>query len=280
MSREENIEVFEDTERLCKENKAIKDALKHSINGQKLILETDEMEKPDLSVFESGARVRVSKKRTFEAASAYGSEKVAVLNFASATNPGGGVTRGAGAQEECLCRCSGMYFCLDRDELWDKFYTPHREAHFPAYNDDIVYTPDLLVFKSDTETPRLMREQDWYRVNVITCAAPNVRALTDKVNKGEIKDIKIITPGRLQEIHEKRLRRILDIAVMNGNETIVLGAYGCGAFGNDPEMVVRAAVAVLPDYLHAFKEIEYAVYCPPKDDTNYRVFDRVLKKLV
>ncbi len=47
--------------------------------------------------------------------------------------------------------------------------------------------------------------------------------------------------------------------------------------GNSPETVARTAVNVLPDYLYEFKNIEYAVYCPPRDDMNYRVFDRVLK---
>jgi len=277
MSRDENIEVFEDTKRMCKQNIKIKESLSKSIKGQKIVLETDEIKGMELKRFDDAAKIKVSKKRTFEAAAGYASEKVAVLNFASATNPGGGVVRGAGAQEECLCRCSGLYFCLDRNEVWDEFYTPHREAHYPAYNDDIVYTPDVLVFKYDTSSPSIMPEREWYNVNVITCASPNVRALTDKIRSGEIKDRKIITPGRLQEMHEKRLRRILDVAVENGNTTIILGAFGCGAFGNSPETVARAAVNVLPDYLYAFKNIEYAVYCPPRDDMNYRVFDRVLK---
>ena len=58
-------------------------------------------------------RIVVSQKRTFDAASEYKGMKTAVHNFASATNPGGGVVRGANAQEECLCRCSGLYFNLN-----------------------------------------------------------------------------------------------------------------------------------------------------------------------
>lgn len=76
--------------------------------------------------------------------------KTAVHNFASATNPGGGVTRGSSAQEECLCRCSGLYFSLNTKPMWDGFYNPHRNTHNPIHNDDIIYTPGVVVFKKDT----------------------------------------------------------------------------------------------------------------------------------
>ncbi|MCR4584452.1 MAG: TIGR02452 family protein [Lachnospiraceae bacterium] len=89
---------------------------------------------------------------------------VAVHNFASASNPGGGVANGASAQEECLCRCSGLYFNLNTPVMWDGFYQPHRDAHDPIHNDDIIYTPNVTVFKSDTAMPKLMAEPDWYDV--------------------------------------------------------------------------------------------------------------------
>ena len=69
------------------------------------------------------------------------------------------------------------------------------------------------------------------------------------------------------EIHKKRLTRILDVAALNGNEVVILGAFGCGAFQNKPEVVARAAKEAMADYLHAFKTIEFAVYCPPIDRT-------------
>ncbi len=88
-------------------------------------------------------------KKSYEAAAAYKGQKVCVHNFASASNPGGGVERGASAQEECLCRCSGLYFCLTAQEMWDGFYKPHRNAGDPIHNDDIIYTPNVTVFKTD-----------------------------------------------------------------------------------------------------------------------------------
>ena len=78
------------------------------------------------------------------------------------------------------------------------------------------------------------------------------------------------------EIHKKRLTRILDVAALNGAEVVILGAFGCGAYQNRPEVVARAAKEVLPVYLHAFKIIEFAVYCPPQNDINFKVFKRTL----
>jgi uncharacterized protein (TIGR02452 family) len=192
-----------------------------------------------------------------------------VLNFASALNPGGGVVKGANAQEECLCRCSDLYFCLNADENWNKFYVPHRHARNPLYNDDIIYTPNVTVFKSDTVNPELMPENEWYNVDVITCAAPNLCAWDDMETVN-------VTDKELQELHEKRLRRILDVAVVNGVETIILGAFGCGAFSNDPNVVAKAFQNVLKSYLHDFKNIEFAVYCGTHGDRNFKVFSSVI----
>ena len=85
-----------------------------------------------------------------------------------------------------------------------------------------------------------------------------------------------ITDRELFAIHEKRLRRILDVALSHKATSIVLGAFGCGAFQNKPEIVALAAKSVVKDYLYSFKNIEFAVYCSSNDDTNYRTFTRIL----
>lgn len=276
MGRVENVEIFKDTERLCKTNARLAESVKKSTEGQKLILEGDSLPEHTLMIYEETAKVTVSKKRTYEAASAYKGGRVAVHNFASASNPGGGVVRGSGAQEECLCRCSGLYFNLNVQSMWDGFYTPHRNAHDPIHNDDIIYTPDVVVFKSDTASPRLLPEKDWYAVDVITCAAPNLRPNpSNPMNPSDGKTVRV-SDKELLMLHEKRLKRILDVAVAEGVDTIILGAFGCGAFMNNPEVVALASKNVLQDYLHAFKNIEYAVYCRPDDDKNFRIFERVL----
>ena len=107
-------------------------------------------------------------------------------------------------------------------------------------------------------------ESDWYDVDVITCAAPNLRF-------GDV----VISNDALKQLHKKRLRRILDIAISNGVENIVLGAFGCGAFKNDPKIVSDAAAETLEDYLFAFKTIEFAVFCRPGFERNYREFCRL-----
>lgn len=122
-----------------------------------------------------------------------------------------------------------------------------------------------------------MEEKDWYKVNVVTCAAPNLRPSPgNAMNPGEgTKSVKI-TDKALFELHKKRLERILDIALAGENDVVILGAFGCGAFQNNPEIVALAAKEVVKEYRKYFDAIEFAVYCSPRDDSNYRIFKRVL----
>ena len=278
MGRDENVTVFKDTERLCKTNPKLSESVKKATASQKLILEGDTLADQKKDIYEDPAKVVVSKKRTYEAAAGYKGQHVAVHNFASASNPGGGVVNGASAQEECLCRCSGLYFNLNTRAMWDGFYQPHRDAHDPIHNDDIIYTPGVTVFKTDTAVPELMPESDWYDVDVITCAAPNLRNQpSNKYNTGDGNKQTVMKDKDLLALHEKRLRRILEVALSEGCDTIILGAFGCGTFQNNPEVVAQANRNVIKDYLHAFKNIEFAVYCSPRDDRNFKIFERVLK---
>ena len=269
MGRDENIKVFNDTESLSK-TKYAKD-VEASIEGQVIIKETDDIGNVPKDKYEEKAKVNVSRKRTCEAAKAYvaDGEKAAILNFASAVNPGGGVVKGATAQEESICRISTAYQCLVTESNKREFYNPHRALQDRIYNDDIIYTPDVVVFKSDTSNPVKLPDNEVYKVNMITCAAPN---LNSRNMRNDTKYIRKVTDKELLAIHVKRLRRILDVAIENGNECIILGAFGCGAFMNKANIVAYAAKNVIKEYMHAFKNIEFAIYCSPQDDTNYKTF--------
>ncbi|MBQ0052208.1 MAG: TIGR02452 family protein [Treponema sp.] len=275
MSREENIEIFNDTEKLCRTNPVLIKAWKESSARQKLILEAETIDcKKDR--FETPAVIKVSKKRTFEAAMDYNGRKVAVLNFASASNPGGGVVNGSSAQEECLCRCSTLYYNLTEDFLWEKFYRPHRRERNPIHNDDLIYTPDVVVFKSDTVFPQLLPETSWKNVNVITCAAPNLReGSSSSFIFGGVDKAVSVSDEELEAIHIKRGRKILEAAAADENDVVVLGAFGCGAFMNKPEVVAKAYGKLMEEFGKAFETIEFAVYCSPRDESNFRIFEEV-----
>ena len=280
MSRFENVAVFKDTEEACKGNPRLMESIKKSCSGQLFVREKDTL--PDGSKaarFDTDARIIVSKKRTFEAARGYvgKGDRVCVLNFASSSNPGGGVVNGAGAQEECLCRVSTLYFTLDTDENWKRFYSPHRKARNPLHNDDILYTKDVTVFKSDTMSPERLPEDEWYDVDVLTCAAPNLREKpSNGYNSGDGDERLILDDAELRKLHGRRDARVFDVAVQNGADVLILGAFGCGAFRNNPAVVADVMLSLARKYARAFKVIEFAVYCPPHDDSNYREFAKRL----
>ena len=185
--------------------------------------------------------------------------------------------KGSSAQEESLCRCSTLYPSLTERTIWEEFYAPHRRQRAPLHNDDCIYTPGVVVFKSDLGRPRLLPEAEWYTVNVLTCAAPNLRERpSNGMNSGDGDVAVRIGREDLQRLHEKRMRRVLEIASATGNAVVILGAFGCGAFRNPPEVVAQAMKTVVGEYRDRFETIEFAVYCPPRDDTNYRVFRRIL----
>lgn len=280
MGRQDNVEIFEDTQRLYKSNEQLISAIKHSSAEQQCFLcENRYWYGPEHRMYQKPARIIVSQKRTLESAApyAYAGKKVCVLNFASATNPGGGVVKGSSAQEEAICRCSTLYPNLNEPRMRCQFYASHRRANDPLHNDDCIYTPGVVVFKLDTDYPQLLPEEKWYSVNVLTCAAPNLRERpSNGMNSGDGDDAVHISREELQALHEKRMRKVLEIAWAKGNEVVILGAFGCGAFRNPPSVVAQAMKTVVQEYRMKFETIEFAVYCSTQYDTNYRIFQEVL----
>lgn len=279
LTKEERMKVFEDTENAVKNIEKLREAVKYSTKKQKLILERDDL----CSFYPEGylwseqldesANIIVSTKRSFEAAKAYKGKRICVLNFASASNPGGGVKNGSRAQEECLCRTSTLYFSLNTKEMWDGFYGPHRAARNPIHNDDIIYTPDVVVFKTDTDNPIRCDEKEWFYTDIITCAAPNLRNMpSNSYNPGDGEISVRPTDGELYEIQFRRFKRILDVALGERVDVLILGAFGCGAFENNPKVVARAAKDAIEPYKHSFETIEFAIYCTPDRKENYEIF--------
>lgn len=264
--KERNIKIFKDTQNQISKSKILSESVNKSISEQKYYIGDYTV---GATLQTRAGKVVVSKSSSFDAARKY--NNVCVLNFASATNPGGGVTKGSNAQEECLCRCSTLYECLNYNESWNKFYTPHRNGLSVLHNDDIIYTPNVYIIKSDAYTNLYQPKV----VNVITCAAPNLRETPANAYNHEAGEGVKISNERMFELHKQRASKIMCVAAENGNTNLILGAFGCGAFRNDPKIVAEAYKAALMDYGYMFDTIEFAVFCG-KDDTNYNVFKSVL----
>lgn len=272
--REKNAKIFFDTELRYTTDQQLIRSVNHSIKNQLFLSESITINIPAGNKSKR-ASVIVSERRSLEAAEKYvkAGKKVCVLNFASAKTPGGGVVNGASAQEECICRCSTLYPCLNTEAMWNLFYKPHRDNGNALHNNDCIYTPDVCVFKSDTDFPELIFETSWWKVNVLTCAAPKIREKHgETVVFGDGNHPEKITLHEFEQLLAVRIRRFFEIAALKGNEVLVLGAFGCGAFKNPPEIVAKIFYAVTQEYICYFDNIEYAVFHTENEIENYKAF--------
>ena len=177
-----------------------------------------------------------------------GFARVGVLNFASARHPGGGFERGSQAQEESLARSSSLHASLTTAAA-APYYRHHREQASAAYSDRVIVSPDCPVFRDDDGA---LRDRP-FLATFLTCAAPNARAMADSEPEGL---------GRLPALLERRIEAVLAVALDAKCDALVLGAWGCGVFGNDPAMVAGAFAAHLGDagaFRGAFRRIDFAV---------------------
>ncbi len=273
--RSRNIEIFKDTIKTIDESSLLNKSVEESISLQKFYPEGIDIAVP-MGPMRNGETV-LSKKRSLQAAATYAKEgkKVCVLNFASATTPGGGVVKGSSAQEESLCRISTLYPCLMQDIMWELFYEPHRAAGNNLYNDDCIYTPGVTVFKSDILYPEMMEEKSWYNVDILTVAAPNLRNYSNINFSGNMFANNSISNDELYNIQYNRICRIFQTAILNQAEVLILGAFGCGAFCNDPNVVARAFYDAQEEYGIFFDTIEYAIFCTDAECVNYEAFETV-----
>ncbi|MCP9985569.1 TIGR02452 family protein [Streptomyces sudanensis] len=178
-------------------------------------------------------RVEVTGESSTEAArrlaGAAPGDPVAVLSFASARNPGGGYLNGARAQEEDLCRASALYATLLRVP---EYYDHHRADRDPFHTDRVVHSPGVPVFRDDRG--RLLDRP--YTVGFLTSPAPDagvVRARTPE------------RAARIPAALASRAERVLETAAAHGYRHLVLGAWGCGVFRDDPAEVADAFRALL-----------------------------------
>ncbi len=168
------------------------------------------------------------------------------LNFASAKNPGGGFLGGAEAQEENLAKSSGLYPCIVQKS---DMYEANRAHKSCIYLDDMIYSPKVPVFRDDDYG--LLDEP--YFASMVTAPA---------VNRGAVARNEPERLGELEAAMLARIEMLLALAVHHGHTALVLGAWGCGVFGNKPsDMAAWFAQHLLrnPKYRNAFEHVVFAV---------------------
>lgn len=205
------------------------------------------------------ARIEVTDETTQVAAARLGeegSEDLVLLNFASARNPGGGFLNGAKAQEEDLSRCSILHASL---ETQHEYYAKNREQSSMLYTDHAIYSPKVAWFRTRSrDQPNTL-----FYASVITSPAPNANQF---LRKGG-------APEDIESTLLRRSRHILLIARNHGHRTVLLGAWGCGVFGNDPEMVANSFKHWLSsEFAGDFERVVFAVYDRSKSRRVYQVF--------
>ena len=209
--------------------------------------------------------ISVTQDTTCSCASKYvgNGERVAVLNFANAYHPGGGVEQGAMAQEECLCRSSNLYAALTCQYVLTNYYKRNSRSRGPFGTDSVVYSKGVRVFKSDDAIPIPIEKA--FDVDVITCAAPYFNRTAGTYNYAQY-----------DTIFYSRIKNILEVAIGNDVDVLVLGAFGCGAFNNPPELVsdVFRRLLVKEGYCHCFRTVVFAI--KPDGKNNFEIFHDVL----
>lgn len=168
---------------------------------------------------------------------------VAALNFASARHPGGGWLSGARAQEESLARASGLVPCIEHDPM----YAQHAAMRDALYTSSAIYSPMVPVFRDDDG--RLLDEP--YCIGFITAAAVNAGVVLERDRRRK---------AEVTQAMRERIMRVLAIAVAHKHTALVLGAWGCGVFKNDPAEIARLfAEALNGPFSGVFEMVIFAV---------------------
>ena len=297
--RDRNIAIFKETLTICKDgsykagNETVSLKLSHDDMTQAIALSPDALHKLVDNAMNIGTErtfvtertdVYMENRDSFDVAKDIipscdrdkeDSKSILVLNFANPVHPGGGVTRGARAQEEDLCRKSTLYVSLLSDEA-RKMYDYNWKAKDYLATDYMILSPNVEIFR---DSHGALSEKT-YVVGVLTAAAP-------MVNQGRI----TATEEEIAEIMRIRIRKMLYAAAHFGYKYLVLGAWGCGAFGNDADTVARLFYEELKAYNErvydnentyhtlndCFKRIAFGVLDKTPDQYNFKAFQNYFK---
>ena len=208
-------------------------------------------------------RIEVRNETAFQALarlSAAGPGHLACLNFASARNPGGGFLNGAIAQEEALAAASGLYPCLLQAP---DYYKRNRANQSAIYLDLAIYSPRVPFFRDD-EGMLLPKP---LLASVITAPAANAGAVAQN-EPGNA--------GKVEPALRRRAELVLGIAAAENVDQLVLGAWGCGVFRNDPMVVAGVFSELLRGrFQGAFQEVFFAVFDRSEEQATYAAFESV-----
>ncbi|MFB6367018.1 TIGR02452 family protein [Paenibacillus elgii] len=216
---------------------------------------------------ENAPRIEVTNESTLGAAQRLvaqeGITETVCLNFASAKNPGGGFLRGSQAQEESLARSSALYPCISQ---MTPMYDHNRSLKTCLYSDYMIYSPKVPVFREDRGS--LLPEP--YLVSILTAPA---------VNAGVVREREPENTAKIDTVMLERIRFILAVAATHGQRAIILGAFGCGVFRNDPKDVARLFKQALIDEGRAvwFDKIVFAILDNSADKRTLNKFNTALK---
>jgi uncharacterized protein (TIGR02452 family) len=240
----------------------VSNTVKYSLNDLNLILKSIE-KKSTKPITTTKANIRVINEECLDIALQFknnGSNPV-VLNMASAMRPGGGFKNGAGAQEESLFRRSCLHLCL-------------KEDYYPLDIRSGIYTPSaIIIAESEAKSYNYLKSPEL--MSFISFPALNLNNSHNSHNSNHIQsEIDLITYDKIDAIFK--------IAILNNHDTIILSAFGCGAFGNDPSNVANIFKQVIRDrsYDQHFANIIFAIiedYNSSKHGGNYHIFKSILE---
>lgn len=269
-ARSKNVSLAKETIQVCKDKKYtslngnvvdISESMNNALQGTVLYKEADDL--PDTDWETVTPTIEVTNETTAQAAvrlGALGKSDIVALNFASARSQGGGFLAGAIAQEEDLCRASGLYPCIKSKPI---FYNENILCDDCYYTNNIIYSPKVPFFRDEhnffIDNP--------FTLSIVTSPAPNLNAI--KQSPVDSKS------NRYSDTVRTRITRMLQIMAAHGHRNIILGAWGCGAFGNDPDIIAsmfRACLKLVP----AFEHICFAVYDTREPPALFNTFAEIM----